>query len=420
MRTALLIAFHFPPGATSSGLQRTLSNALHLPRHGWRPIVLTVTAEAHDRTNDQQLRELPPTLRVERTRAPNLPRLLSIRGRYWSRLALPDPWRLWSITAVRRAQELMRGERIDAIWSTYPIATAHTIAAKLTARTRIPWIADFRDPMVEVVRATGEVFPTDPALRAARLAIEAQAVREADSLVFCTPAARQIVHERHPGLAPERSVVIPNGFDEQAFASAEKTPSPASGTGKRVLLHSGIVYPGPDRDPSALFAAIAQLATEGAITPRDFELRLRDPSNEQLFADLARHTGVADFVSIQPQLAYRDALAEMLSADGLLLLQGYTSNPAIPAKYYEYLRAGRPIVGLTHAEGETARALTAAGIDSYCDLTDATAIAALLRRWLSGTPLPLPSREYVANFARHNAAARLAALLDNAVARRGS
>ncbi|WP_276678948.1 hypothetical protein [Nitrosomonas europaea] len=35
------------------------------------------------------------------------------------------------------------------IWSTYPIATAHLIGLTLQRLTGIPWMADFRDPMVQ-------------------------------------------------------------------------------------------------------------------------------------------------------------------------------------------------------------------------------------------------------------------------------
>ena len=40
-KRALLIAFHFPPQAGSSGIQRSLSFSRHLPANGWEPMVLT-------------------------------------------------------------------------------------------------------------------------------------------------------------------------------------------------------------------------------------------------------------------------------------------------------------------------------------------------------------------------------------------
>lgn len=42
-RTALLIAFQFPPMRGSSAIQRTMRFAQHLPKFGWAPVVLTAT-----------------------------------------------------------------------------------------------------------------------------------------------------------------------------------------------------------------------------------------------------------------------------------------------------------------------------------------------------------------------------------------
>jgi glycosyltransferase involved in cell wall biosynthesis len=419
MHTVLMIAFHYPPCSASSGLQRSLSNSIHLPKHGWRTVVLTVTPDAHERVNEQQLPDIPTDVLVERTRAPDLAKLLSFRGRYWSRLAVPDRWGAWRWTAVPRGLDLIRQHRIDAIWSTYPIATAHRIGAALALRSGRPWVADFRDPMVETIAATGEVFPRDPALRAARLRVEAEAMQHAARAVFCTPSARRIAAERYTTRAANDLVVIPNGYDEGAFAKAGAEMTKTA-LGRRVLLHSGVVYPGPDRDPSALFQALRVLRERGVIAANNFELRLRDPSNEELFARMARDARVADLVAIMPALPYRQALAEMLQADGLLLLQGYTSNPAIPAKLYEYLRAARPVVGLVHPDGESAAALRDAGIDLCCELTDPAAIALVIERWLhesSAGMVRLPTREYVASFSRERLAQRLAQQLDAVVAR---
>jgi glycosyltransferase involved in cell wall biosynthesis len=418
-RNVLLIAYHYPPCAMSSGVQRSLSFSVHLRQHGWQPAVLSVHPSSYERTNPQQLQKIPADLPVTRTVALDAARHLAIGGRYWSRLALPDRWRAWWLTAVPAGLRLIRQHRIDVIWSTYPIATAHLIAATLARLSGRPWVADFRDPMVERVPETGELFPQDPALREARLKVEAVAVNRATRLVFCTGSARRIVAERYPALTDDRLAVISNGFDEQAFRDAEAAPRPARGTSRRVLLHSGTIYPGPDRDPTALFKGIRQLADANVLTPENFELRLRHPSNEDYFRKLAVDTGVADLVTILPPLSYREALSEMLCADGLLLLQGYPSNPAIPAKLYEYLRARRPLVALVDSGGETAAALRELRIDTVAQLTEPAPIAQLLSRWMSaGAQLEsaLPARETIAAYSREGLTERLARVLDQAAA----
>jgi hypothetical protein len=60
------------------------------------------------------------------------------------------------------------------------------------------------------------------------------------------------------------------------------------------------------------------------------------------------------------------------------VMQGSGCNEQIPAKIYEYLRAGRPILGLATPEGDTSAALRNAGVVALADLESADAIVDLL------------------------------------------
>ena len=410
--SVLLIAYHFPPVAVSSGMQRTLSLARYLPQLGWRPVVLTVSTGAYEETRDDQLQDIPSEVVVSRAFALDAARHLAIRGQYWSRLAIPDRWASWWLAAVVQGLRLIEKYRIDAIWSTYPIATAHRIAATLARRSGRPWVADFRDPMVEFDERTGQHFPPDPKLRRARLDIERLVMERATCSVFCTEGARLICLARYPNVARDKLLVIPNGYDEEAFREAESlVSSPLDG--RVVLLHSGTIYPGMDRDPSALFRVLRAMLRDGSISPGDFELRLRATGHDEHFRRLAAEEGVQEIVQTMPGLPYREALAEMMQAQGLLLLQGETSNPAVPAKLYEYLRAKRPIVPLVDSRGETAATLRAVGLNPGCALNDEHAIDCTLRSWLSvvrsGTTR-LPDEALVKGYARSAQAARVASV----------
>lgn len=423
-RRVLLIAFHYPPCATSSGMQRTLAFSRDLHAHGWDPIVLTVDPRAYQRTSEGQIADIPSYVDVHRARAIDVSRLLSVSGRYVARLAVPDQWWAWSWTALLHARRLVEAAKVDVIWSTYPIASAHVLASRLHRLTGRPWIADFRDPMVEYVESMQQWFPKDEALRRSRLAIERNALEKCARAVYCTSGASRIVSDRYAGVFDSKLAVIPNGFDEDAFQVADSfRKETAGGATRRVLLHSGTIYPGADRDPTALFRAVRQLLDEGLVDPTSFELRLRDPSNEEYFTRLAQQHGVSSVVSILPPLPYYHALAEMMEVSALLVLQGHTSNPAVPAKLYEYLRAQRPIIGLVDPAGETAATLAGVGIDTTASLVDASAIYAQLRKWLGSTGeemvARLPGPDVIARLSRRTRAMELAGLLDSVAGRPG-
>jgi len=94
-------------------------------------------------------------------------------------------------------------------------------------------------------------------------------------------------------------------------------------------------------------------------------------------------------------------------------------NHQIPAKLYEYLRAGRPILALTDPLGNTADALREAGCHAIVDLADESSIEQGLRKWLHDLRAGLASQPSQTMAARHSRRARtaeLATLLDEVCA----
>jgi hypothetical protein len=412
MKRVLLIAYHFPPLAGSSGVQRTLRFAQHLPSFGWQPIVLTATASAYERTSEDLAKEIPAGVIVRRALAFDTARQLSFKGRYFAALARPDRWMSWQFDGVRLGSRLVREFRPLVIWSTYPIATAHVIGHRLHARSGLPWVADFRDPMAQ------EGYPADPLAWAAFKRIEESALRDARFSVFTTPgAARE--YQRRYGDAISRIRVIENGYDEESFSAAE-TEAAARGAlnpGAVTIVHSGIVYP-YERDPTHLMKALAMLANGGFPEGARLRVRFRAAVHDKLLLDMARQYGVDNFVEVAPPIGYRDALIEMLRADGLLLLQASNCNDQIPAKLYEYLRARRPLLALTDPAGDTALALDGAGVRSVARLDSAAEIEALFRRFLCDSrslEAWLPSEAAVRAASRHERTQALASLLDEAL-----
>ncbi|MBL8201848.1 MAG: glycosyltransferase [Chromatiales bacterium] len=385
-KRVLLIAFHFPPLNSSSGLQRPLSLARYLPEEGWQPAVLTASVTAYESIDAGSAAGLPAGLRVVRAPALDAARHLAIRGWYPGWLGIPDRWSSWLLGAVPAGLGLIRRFRPDVIWSTYPLATAHRIGLALHRVTGVPWVADFRDPMVEQI--DGEWFPGNARLRGARLRVERLVARHASAATFCTDSARRIYLNRHPARrAGQLAEVIANGFDPEPFAQAEaeSPPRQAGVVAKQglTLVHSGTLYPGPDRDPGAFLAALKAVRSRGALPP-GLRVVLRATGFDKTYAPLIGSLDLTDVVELAPPVAYRAALREMLAADGLLLFQGHTSNPAVPAKVYEYLRARRPILALADGAGETAALLRRAGVGRILPIDDPARIGTGLGEFLQG------------------------------------
>lgn len=409
-----MVAYHFPPLAGSSGIQRTLRFVQHLPALGWEPIVLTAQPRAYEQTRADLLADVPAQTRVVRAFALDTTRHLTIKGRYMAWMARPDRWVTWRFDAVRQGLALIRAHRPDAIWSTYPIATAHLIGAELHRRSGLPWVADFRDPMAQ------EGYPADPVTWAQFQRIEAGALERATRSIFTTPGAAAMYAERYPQWA-DRIEVIENGYDEESFSEAPTSDSSTLPDQPLVLLHSGIVYPS-ERDPTQLFQALGRLLHAGAIGPAGLRLRFRASAHDDFLRRLASQCGVESLIELSPPVGYRDALREMLQVDALLVMQASNCNAQIPAKVYEYLRAGRPIAALTDPVGDTAGVLRDAGVNELVQLDDADAIAQWLPAFLlrlRQKAVDLPRADKVAAASRLARSRALAELLDREVPRRG-
>jgi glycosyltransferase involved in cell wall biosynthesis len=252
----------------------------------------------------------------------------------------------WQFSAIPTGLRLIRKWHPHAIWSTYPIATAHIIGEALHRRTGLPWIADFRDPMAQ------EGYPLDPKTWRSFRKIEEQAIRGARFSTMTTPGAARLYRDRYPEVA-DRVVILENGFDEATFAGLGTFDARAAplAPGAITLVHSGVVYPS-ERDPTQLFIALQELARDGRVQPGKLKLRFRGAMHETVLKELVGRYGVENFVELLPPLPYREALREMMRADGLLVLQAANCNEQIPAKIYEYLRCRRPILGLTDPRGD--------------------------------------------------------------------
>jgi hypothetical protein len=351
---------------------------------------------------------------VRRAQAWDTARHLAFKGRYIGAMARPDRWVSWRFDAVRQGMQLIRQYQPQAIFSTYPIATAHVIGAELQRRSGLPWVADFRDPMAQ------EGYPADPLTWQQYRAIEGHAVKTASASTFTTPSAAAEYRLRYPEAA-SRVHLLENGYDESSFAGVDLPALEAAGPlnpGAVTLLHSGIVYPS-ERDPTQLMAALRQLHDTGGVRPGQLKLRFRAPVAEALLHTKAAEFGVTGYIEVCPPVGYREALAEMLRADALLLLQASNCNAQIPAKLYEYLRAGRPLLCLADPAGDTARTVKAAGICTVAPLDNAPAIAALIAGFLD-QPQALQSTANAQSVQAANRAARtgqLAELLAQVAAR---
>jgi hypothetical protein len=364
--SVLFVAFHYPPIQMSSGVHRTVAFSRHLAENGWDVSVLTVDTATYDNVNKIADKLIPQGVQVLRARCFDAARDLSIKGRYLSWLAQPDRWQSWIPFAVWRGWRHCRQHNCQVIVSTYPIATAHIIGYLLHKVTGKPWIADLRDPMLQID------YPSDPIRRRIFRWIEQKIITHAKFAILTSPGAVDLYRNSYPEKPKEFWHLISNGFDEEIFRGLETSSIPKTNT-RYILLHSGTVYP-HERDPKHLFQALQRLKTEQPSLASRLIIRLRATGHDALFQSMLSHYQIQDIVELVPALDYRAAAQEMFNVDALLLLQASNCNYQTPAKAYEYIRAKRPILVLAPKTSDTFQLIVQSNVAIQAELDDTQAI----------------------------------------------
>ncbi len=289
---------------------------------------------------------------------------------------VPDKQRDWLRPATDLGRTLIRSWRPDLIVGSAPPYSALMAAARLGGESGIPWVAELRDPW------SGNVYNDRPAWRdRLDLAMERRTLRSAESLVAVSPVVARDLQARYS----QPVITVMNGF------APEDLPA-ARARGRRealTIVYTGTIYEG-HRDPSALFEAIAHLPDQAR---RRIRVVFYGPTQRQVCALAVGH-GVLDQVEVMPAVSYAESLQRQADADLLLLLQrDHPSDEGnLPAKFFEYIGALRPILLLGYEKGVLADMIRErrAGLVS----NDPVFIATQLDTWIAqldvGGVRPLP------------------------------
>lgn len=407
-----MVAFHFPPDNSSTGVLRSLKFARHLLDFGWQSHVLSVDPGIYADCDRALEAQVPAQISVQRLPCRDAKQRWSIAGHYPAIVGVPDRFGSWRGPAVRAGRALIRRSAVQAIYSTYPVPSAHLIALALKRRSGLPWIADFRDPWAGG-GGHGWRYRIDAWL-------ESRVVTAADRVLANTEAAREDFLARYPRLPPERFVTLPNGYDETDF---QDLPAP-----DRERFH--IVYPGSinrsNRDPTPLLRAVGALLRAERL-PRALTritlLGCGQAGNQSWLRELLATEGLTNITQIEVgRVPYRDSLQRLARAGLLVVLNEAATDTGedlayarlmVPAKVYEYLRLGRPFLVLCGA-GAIAQLLARTGGGFACSAADQTRIQEHVSRafatWRAGDDGP--SGEGVSAFERYRLSGRLATELD--------
>jgi glycosyltransferase involved in cell wall biosynthesis len=401
-RRVLMLAYAFPP-ENQPGAARPFRFFRYLPDFGYLPLVITASPQPHP----------VPGVHVVSNRTDTAgPRsLLRLTNAVVSKFVTPqDPGLIWARDATLRAESLHAEAPAAVVFSTFPPLHTHLACLLISRKLRLPWIADFRDPLL------GNPFRRRSGLpKLFDRYMENSIFRNASALIGVADRMVDEWRVRSPWAASKMHVLW-NGFDPADPVRAVPSPPRTH----RILAHIGAIYGA--RTPMPVLASLRRLASSGKIRPGTLRVRfVGDFDAPGLAACKPVFDELAPLVAVEYEnrVVPRDeARRELGSADFLLLADNNALNAGytVPAKLYEYIQVGRPVLALTAADSPVERILCQAGIP-FVALHPGLSPSDVDQRILHFLSLPAdpvpPSDAFLQNFNGRSQTGILASLFDS-------
>jgi len=433
MKRVLIITYYWPPSG-GSGVQRWLKMSKYLPEYGWQPVVYTAEGAEYPVEDPSLEKDVSPAAEVIRRpitepysfykRFLGMKKEQKVKAGFiddtghkqgwkerlsvWIRgnFFIPDARCWWVKPSVRYLKEYLKAHPVDAVISTGPPHSMHLIAMELKEALGIPWIADFRDPWTEI-----DYYSK---LRLTRRAdrkhhrLEREVLTKADKVVTVSPNWA----ERLVKLGAPSAEVVYNGYDENDIVRSSEAPV----SDKFTLTYLGVLF--KVRNPECLWKALGELVAEDASFASQLQVKLIGQVDKEVMQTIAKH-GLQDHVMPSAYIPH-DQVAVALRRSTVLLLPLMPDTEAdtlglIPAKLFEYMASGRPILCIGPVTGDTAKILneTQAGVTvGFEDKNKMKAVVKELYQKFMETALPSHENPAIEKYSRKALAGEYAAIMD--------
>ncbi len=377
MKKVLIITYYWPPSG-GAGVQRWLKFVKYLKQFGWEPIVYTAQNPEYPIIDESFFKDIPEGITIlkqpiwepyqlykkligqkkeervvsgflQESGKKGLAQKLSL----WLRgnVFIPDARKFWIKPSIKYLNSWLKENPVDAIVSTGPPHSMHLIARGIKKKTGLPWLADFRDPWVNIDFASDLAMSNYAKNR--NISLERAVLQEADKVVVVS----DFMAEEFQSKTKKPVSIITNGYDPDDFNIA---PELLRKDEYFSLVHTGSLN--DRRNHPVLWKAIAELRAKNPEFKRDFRLRLIGKNDISVKSSISA-SGLDDCTEFIDYLPHQEIIAEQKSASVLLLSinnygaseSGFFSPKAtLTGKLFEYLAAGQPILMVGPLDGQAA------------------------------------------------------------------
>jgi glycosyltransferase involved in cell wall biosynthesis len=422
MEKVLILTYYWPPSG-GPGVQRWLKFVKYMPVYGLEPVVVTVDPNdaTYPLTDPDLEHEVNPEVKVYKTptrepyalykkifRKKQVPYsgfaneetvgLSSAFSRFIrGNLFVPDARKGWNPYAVQKAAELIERYGITLLITTSPPHSTQLAGLKLKRMfPQLRWIADLRDPWTDIFYY--KKMHHLPFARRFDLALEKSVLNKADVVVTVSEHLKSLFEKKQYPEHHNPPVVIHNGFDPDDFEGIDDQPEEDYFT---------IGYTGTLSDIYNLSGLTKVL--DGLFVPGDRKLRMNIAGNlsSQWSGQLERF--LSGRLVMQGHVNHQQAIRTMLQSDLLLLVipEMEQNDGIITGKIFEYLAAGRPVLGIGPVKGDAARILEQTRSGRMFDYGDHEGIKTFLEEFAGNKNNFDPDIQMVRSFSRKELTGKL-------------
>ena len=405
MRNILIIDYFFPPLIAD---WRGVALAKLLPEFGWRPIIVSASETSGYQKDFALLQQVPPGTEVHRVSHPRPAKIRqNLRTRFRVGYDFPDSYRSWIEPAYREAKKILESNRIDLLYSISPTFTTALVAQRLKRESGLPWVADFLDGWAvnDFLHRSLDQSLIRPLARLMKTRIrwgEKSILNAVDKTIVISWHVKERLCELHrvPGDAIE---VINDGYDESVhhgLAPAGLYP------GKLVITFLGSHYTEFQKPITIFLRAVAEADPAAEVV---FVGRCAAPLQEIANKIQSRN------VTCVMHLPREKSLSFGLGSSFLFVVMPDYAK-WIPTKTYDYLRLGRPILGLVPEDGDAARIIREAKAGFVLPFDPEkmkTALRRIFADWKAGKFREFePDRKFIEQYERRHLIQRTVEILD--------
>ena len=416
MKKFLFITYYYPPAGGPS-VQRIIRIIQHLAKSGWHCVVLTVNEGDYTTVDPQLIERVPANTQVIRTdffepyklyrkftgkkKEEKIPLAVlsshskaswkeKIANKIRMNLFIPDGRIGWYRQGVKAGIKTIKNDPdIKLVLSSGPPHTVHLIANSIARKTGLPFVADFRDPWINI-DYYGELKRSFLTV-ALDKHLEGKVLRRADAITVVGPSCRDQIVNHHKNINLQKTHIVYNGFDADVYP--KKRPDPPKD--KFILTYIGNL---PfNRYTPSFYQAIADLKHEKKFEAKKFQVHFYGNVDATVRKEISNFK-IDEFLFFHDFVPHEQAIKAIVFSHLLLLIinDTPTKKGIVPGKMFEYLATGRYILGIGPTEGDANDVFNETGCGTFFDYSDRDGIKNFIynqiQNWQQGKWKPIISK----------------------------